>query len=232
MRIAVIDDDKELHISIGQLFLQYQIANDCDFSLDYFFSCEDAYERLLSNANYDLIFLDIEFPQMCGIDFGMLLRRRMRDYDTQIVFISSTQDYAMDLFPLRPSGFLIKPISYEQFSDCLTGLMEEYARSNEFLDYTLENTRHRIRISEILYLKAQGKKVAFFTRNGSFSVYGKIPELIAGCPDHFLCTSRGEYVNLQHILQAEPRSVRLTDDHVLHISRGRINAVRERLSGL
>ena len=187
---------------------------------------------MMSGTDYDLLFLDIEFPQMRGVDLGLLLRRRLHDFDTQIVFISADADCAMELFPVRPSGFLIKPISYEQFSDCLTGLLTESEHANEYLDYTLENTRHRIRIKEILYLKAQGKKVAFHTRNGCFAVYGKIPDLIAGCSDQFLCTSRGEYVNIQHVLFASPKELRLTDQQVLHISRGRIQAVRERLSEL
>lgn len=238
MRIAVIDDDKWLHNTLKQYFLQFQIANDDDLSVDYYTSCEEIHRRMLDGTDYDLLFLDIEFsqeadaPQMRGTDFGRLIRRRMLDYDTRIVFISAEASYAMELFPVRPAGFLVKPIGYAAFADCLKNILDEYAKTNEFLDFTLENTRHRIRIKEILYLKAHGKKVEFHTRTGSFSVYGKIQDLIAGCEKQFLCTSRGEYVNLQHVMLAAPKEIRLTDDQVLHISRGRMNAVRDRLSEL
>ncbi len=51
-------------------------------------------------------FLDIEFPEMKGTEFGLQLRRQMKNYDTQIVFISTIRDYAMELFKIRPIAFL------------------------------------------------------------------------------------------------------------------------------
>ena len=133
---------------------------------------------------------------------------------------------------LRPADFLVKPIGYERFAKMLEAALKENKRSSTFLEYTLENTRHRIRTSEVLFLKAYGKKVAFHTRDGSFTVYGKIRDLIAGCEDQFLCISRGEYANIRHVLSAAPREVRLTDNHILHISRGRAGAVSQRLAEL
>ena len=232
MKIAVIDQDKWLHNTMTQYFLQFQIANDCDLSVEHLFSCEEAYRRILLGTDFDLLFLDVEFPEMCGIEFGMLLRRRLRNYDTQIVFLSSGTDCAPELFPVHPAGLLVKPFSYDQFAVCLSGLISDLAYTTEFLDYTLENTHRRIRVKEVLYLKAHGKKVAFHTREGSFSVYGKITDLIDECAEQFLCISRGEYANLRHVLSVEPHEIRLTDNIVLHISRGRLHAVRQRLAEL
>ncbi len=232
MKIAVVDDDKSLHRTMKQYVLKFQIAFDHDISVDYFTNCEELYQRLLAGDDYDLLFLDIEFPRMRGTELGLLIRHRLRDYDTQIVFMSAEKEYAAELFPIRPIGFLVKPFSFERFSVCLTDALDDFMQKSDFLEYTLENTRRRIRIKEVLYLKAHGKKVAFYTKEGSFSVYGKIQELIAGCTERFLCTSRGEYANLQHVMAAAPKEVRLTDNHVLHISRGRQTAVRERLAEL
>lgn len=232
MKIAVVDDDKLLHRTMKQYLLQYQIAFDYDLTVEYFTNCEALYQRLLAGDDYDLLFLDTAFPRMCGTELGLLIRHRLRDYDTQIVYISDEKEAAAELFPIRPVGFLLKPFSYERFSACLTDALNDFMQKSDFLEYTLENTRRRIRIKEVLYLKAHGKKVAFYTREGSFSVYGKIQELIAGCAERFLCTSRGEYANLQHVVAAAPKELRLTDNHILHISRGRQTAVRKRLAEL
>ena len=70
-----------------------------------------------------MIFLDIEFPGMNGIELGKLLRMKMKNYDTQIIFISAVKDYAMDLFPVRPIDFLIKPITEETLRSCLLTYM-------------------------------------------------------------------------------------------------------------
>ena len=179
---------------------------------------------------YDLIFLDIEFPEMKGTDFGKLLRRKLKNYDTQIVFISLVKEYAMDLFQTRPIEFLIKPIAYEKFSACMLTYMTHYENSNGFLEYTMENIKHRIRVREVLYLESHGKKVEFHTKRGDFMTYGKITDIIADYTDKFICIARGIYVNVQHIIEATPKEILLTNNRTLRISRGCQNAVRDRLS--
>lgn len=95
LRIAVIDDDKTLLCDMHKLFDRFIIAYDFDFTVEYFSSCEDIYAKFKAGEKYDLLFLDIEFPEMKGTEFGLQLRRQMKNYDTQIVFISTIRDYAM-----------------------------------------------------------------------------------------------------------------------------------------
>lgn len=86
LRIAVIDDDKTLLCDMHKLFDRFIIAYDFDFTVEYFSSCEDIYAKFKAGEKYDLLFLDIEFPEMKGTEFGLQLRRQMKNYDTQIVF--------------------------------------------------------------------------------------------------------------------------------------------------
>ena len=230
IKIAVVDDDNLLHKELDRYFSKFEIAYDFDFKVEYFFSCEEIYNKLTTGFEYDLLFLDIEFPEMKGTDFGKLLRRKLKNYDTQIVFISSIREYAMDLFQTRPIEFLIKPITYEKFLNCMLLYMTHYENSNGFLEYTMNNIKHRIRIREVVYLESHGKKVEFHTKRGEFMTYGKITDIIADYTDKFICISRGLYVNVQHIIEATPKEVLLTNNRLLRISRGCQNAVRDRLS--
>lgn len=230
IKIALVDDDKLLHKEMEEYFSRFQIAYDFDFSVDYFLSCEEIYHKLIEGMEYELIFLDIEFPEMKGTDFGKLLRRKLKNYDTQIVFISSVKEYAMDLFQTRPIEFLIKPIKYEKFSACMLTYMTHYENSNGFLEYTMDNIKHRIRIREVLYLESHGKKVEFHTKRGDFMTYGKTTDIIADYTDKFICIARGIYVNVQHIIEATPKEILLTNNRKLRISRGCQSAVRDRLS--
>lgn len=56
-----------------------------------------------------MIFLDIMMPVKSGVEVGKIIRNDLKDNITQIVFISSENKYAMDLFEIRPMNFLIKP---------------------------------------------------------------------------------------------------------------------------
>ena len=232
IRIAVIDDDKTVLCDMHKRFDRFIIAYDFDFTVEYFSSCEDIYVKFKAGEKYDLLFLDIEFPEMKGTEFGLQLRRQMKNYDTQIVFISTIRDYAMELFKIRPIAFLIKPITYEDLCKCLQDYMLDYSNSDSFLEYISENTKHKIKLKEVLYLESNGKKVIFHTKTEEFAVNGKISSIIEGNGSKFLCISRGVYVNIKHIIKATSKEVTLEDGTSLFISRGQQSIVRDRLSEL
>jgi DNA-binding LytR/AlgR family response regulator len=169
---------------------------------------------------------------MKGTEFGLQLRRQMKNYDTQIVFISTIRDYAMELFKIRPIAFLIKPITYEDLCKCLQDYMLDYSNSDSFLEYISENTKHKIKLKEVSYLESNGKKVIFHTKTEEFAVNGKISSIIEGNGSKFLCISRGVYVNIKHIIKATSKEVTLEDGTSLFISRGQQSIVRDRLSEL
>lgn len=230
IRVAVVDDDEKRLQIMKDHFNQFEMVYDFDYDVDYYLSCEEIHENLISGNEYDLIFLDIEFSEMKGTDFGNLLRKKLKKYDTQIVFISSIKEYAMELFSTHPIGFLIKPITYTDFSSCMLSYMTHYQNSNGFLGYTFENIKHRIKLREIYYLESRGKKVEFHTKRGEFMAYGKITDIVADYPDKFICISRGIYVNVQHIIEATPKEILLVNNCSLRISRSCQNIVRDRLS--
>ena len=232
IRIAIADDDLFIHEVLLSYLSRFEMNYEYDFKSDYFSSCEELTDRITNGTDYDLIFLDIEFSGMNGTEFGTMLRKRMKDYHTQIVFISSVKEHAMELFRIRPLEFLIKPIDENEFRRCMLAFMDYYISSDTFLEYTLDNIRHRIRSREVLYLESNRKKAVFHTRSGTFSAYGKISDIIRNDKERFVCISRGVYVNIDHITDATAKEIRLTDDSGLSISRGCQNSVRDRLAGI
>lgn len=230
IKIAVVDDDELICKEIVRLISKFNVCYDFDFRPEYYCSCEEVYNSIVSGCNYDLIFLDIEFSGMNGTEFGKVLRMKMKNYDTQIIFISAVKDYAMELFKIRPIEFLVKPITEETLRSCILTYMMHFENSNGFLEYTLENIKHRIRIREVLYLESNRKKTEFHTRSSTFSVYGKAVDIIGNNKNKFICISRGVYVNIQHIIEATTKEILLTDNSRLYISRGCQDTVRDRLS--
>ena len=74
IKIAVVDDDEFICKEIVRLISKFNICYDFDFRPEYYCSCEEIYNSIIKGFNYDLIFLDIEFPEMNGTEFGKLLR--------------------------------------------------------------------------------------------------------------------------------------------------------------
>ncbi|MCR5111760.1 MAG: LytTR family DNA-binding domain-containing protein [Ruminococcus sp.] len=232
IRIAVTDDDLSVLERLKEYLSRFDVSFESDIHTEFYSSCEELNESIRAGESYDLIFLDIEFKGMNGTEFGTLLRRKMKNYDTQIVFISSVQEHAMELFRINPIDFLIKPIDESEFRRCMLLFMDRYRSSDTFLEYTLDNIRHRIRSREVLYIESNRKKAVIHTRNSTFSVYGKVSDIIESDRCGFLCISRGVYVNVRHITDVSPKEIHLSDNSGLFISRGCQNAVRDRLAGI
>jgi DNA-binding LytR/AlgR family response regulator len=232
IKIAVVDDDSAILQKLKELLSSFDVRYGYDLKTDFFCSCEELADTAAADVFYDLIFLDIEFSGMNGTEFASMLRHKMKNYDTQIIFISSVKEHALELFRIAPVEFLVKPITEKEFMRCMLMFMDIYRKNENFLEYTQENTKHRIRSREVLYIESSGKKAVFHTKNGVFSVYGKVSEIIKHDSSRFICVSRGIYVNTDHIIGVTLNELHLTDETVLSISRGCRSAVRDRLGGL
>lgn len=122
-RIGICDDDKELCSGLEEQI--YHIAKELSVKaeVEVWYSGESILKDLENGTQLDLIFLDIELIHKNGISVGKFIRGEMEDMQTHIVYISSKQSYAMQLFKIQPLDFLIKPVSDEQlkevqYADC------------------------------------------------------------------------------------------------------------------
>ncbi|MDN3548911.1 LytR/AlgR family response regulator transcription factor [Mucilaginibacter aquaedulcis] len=61
-----------------------------------------------------LIFLDVDMPELSGLDFAALVNHR-----SIIIFVTSYREYALEAFEQQAVDYLLKPISYERFLKCI-----------------------------------------------------------------------------------------------------------------
>jgi two-component SAPR family response regulator len=84
----------------------------------------------LDSNNVDLIFLDIEMPEMDGIDFLNTLKNL-----PQVIIISSQEKYALEAFDYDVTDYLLKPITYGRFYKAVTKAKKfKLAKSDDTLD--------------------------------------------------------------------------------------------------
>ncbi len=105
MRCAIVDDD-ELSI---RLIAEY--INQTDF-LDLAGSFTSAIKasNMLLREPVDVIFLDVEMPDMTGLELIKSFERK-----PQIILITSKRDYALEAFEYQVTDYLLKPVSYSRF---------------------------------------------------------------------------------------------------------------------
>ncbi|WP_372755227.1 LytR/AlgR family response regulator transcription factor [Mariniflexile sp.] len=119
---CVIIDDEPLAIDVIESYIK-QIGG-----LEIVVKCTNPLEAitLLNKHKVDLIFLDIEMPNLTGIDLVKTL-----DNMPQFIFTTAYPQYALDGFNLNATDYLVKPIPFHRFLKAVTRAKEKYELENK-----------------------------------------------------------------------------------------------------
>jgi len=167
----------------------------------------DAMEFIGGNP-VDLIFLDIQMPDLTGIEFTRILENRPK-----IIFTTAYEKYALEGFKLEAVDYLLKPFSYEEFLKAAkkaeklirlekTEYQEVIEANNEFLFLKSEYKIRRINFNEIKYIEGLKDYVKVFLQNEDKPILSinSLKALEAKLPEaKFMRVHRSFIVNLEKI---------------------------------
>jgi two-component system response regulator LytT len=166
----------------------------------------DAME-FLADEVVDLIFVDIQMPDLTGLEFTRVLAK-----GPKVIFTTAYEKYALDGFKLDVVDYLLKPFSYEEFLKAVQkaqrliklekGAPDQVETNNEFLFLKSDYKIKRINFNDILYIEGLKDYVKVYTQNSAKPVMSlttmkllesKLPET------KFMRVHRSFIVNLEKI---------------------------------
>lgn len=161
----------------------------------------------LGEDRVDLVILDIQMPDLTGIEFT----RTLQD-DIKIIFTTAFEKYALEGFKLNAVDYLLKPFSYQEFLTAVSKARKlidlEHAAlptlevSNDFLFVKSEYKIRRINFEDILYVEGLKDYIKVYldnepkpilSLNSMKSMEQKLPD------DRFMRVHRSFIVNLSRI---------------------------------
>ncbi|MCD7844696.1 MAG: LytTR family DNA-binding domain-containing protein [Oscillospiraceae bacterium] len=183
----------------------------------------------LGHISVQLIFLDIDMPDMDGVLLGKLLRQQGCTAD--IIYVSNMEERVYEVFQAHPWSFIRKA----RFAQELPGVMDAYIQSlrQRAGRVVLQNTEgvHRsFGPEDILYIEAAGKtqKLFLLAEPEPFLVRISLHELEQQLvPMGFIRIHKGFAVNYRYIQKITSRSVLLDTGQTLPIGRDRLTSARE-----
>lgn len=179
-------------------------------------------QQWLAAEKADLIFVDINMPDLNGIDFVRGLSPR-----PMVIFTTAYSEYAIEGFRVDAIDYLLKPISYAAFLHSAEKARRQYqlmqaaaerpAATSIFV--RSEYKTLQIDIERILYVESRSEYVRIVTDNGRpVMTLGSLRSYEEKLPaDRFLRIHRSYIVNLSRIVAVERKHVVLPQDHVLPI---------------
>ena len=225
----IIDDEKLARVllkdyieKIPYLDLKGEYKNPID-SLDY-----------LQNESIDLMFLDIQMPDLTGIEFLKSLPS-----SPVVIFTTAYPEYAIEGYQFEVVDYLLKPFSFDRFMQAtnkaqkLINLKKKNDVSENNKDYIVIKSDHRIyrlKYKDILYIEGLKEYVSFFTTdNQRIITLQSLKNLEEKLPsDQFLRIHKSYIVALDKIKSMEGNQVKINDKKI-PVGKNYRNQVMEKL---
>ena len=213
LNCIVVDDDEASRLMITK----YIDKTDFLDLSGVFDNAIDASNLLLSNDkhNVDLIFLDIEMPDMSGLDLARSLNGLQ-----PVIFITSQKGYAAEAFEGNTVDYIVKPPEYSRFLKAVQKAKDRYekTRNAELENYIFvksESRFVRIPFDELIYLEALADYVIFHTINSKYVVHHTMKGIEKRLPDSiFSRVHRSFIINRTKISQIEDIHVSIGDNKI------------------
>lgn len=218
-RIGICDDDKILCADLEEQLYALSKEMVLKVEIDVWYSGESIQNDLQKGIELDLLFLDIELVQENGITVGKFIRNEMEDMQTHIVYISSKEGYAMQLFKVQPLDFLIKPVSVEQLKEVLMRSVKQKSRPDAYFEYQKGNSVFRIPIKDIAYFTSMDKKIVIVKKDGEEEFYGKLKNIAENLPVEFIMIHQSYIINQAYVREYSYETVKMVNGENLNISK-------------
>lgn len=172
----------------------------------------------IENKSVDILLLDINMPDISGIDFLKSLRQQ-----PNVILTTAYREYAVEGFELEVTDYLLKPIEFHRFLKAINKIKQSYAKPiteskpNETLTGNIQlksnKKLYKIDFEDIIFIQSHSEYVMYHTRsNGKLMVYGAMKDIEKTLPtSHFYRVHRSYIVNRSFIQYIEGNQIVLEE---------------------
>ena len=177
----------------------------------------------------DLLFLDIQMPDIKGTEFA-----KMIPPETRVIFTTAYSEYALDGYELNALDYLLKPITFERFLVAVNKIQSK----NESLDpedtLTIKSgyDLYKVKYEDILYIKSDSEYVVYFTTDRKILSNQSLASLDKILPDdQFMRVHRSYIINRKKVTGLKGKEL-LIDTNEIPVSAQYFEKVKGELFGM
>lgn len=204
-------------------------------------SCKNAIEafNIINSHDVDLIFLDINMPEISGLSFAKSINKKIK-----IIFTTAYREFALDGFDLKAVDYLLKPISFERLIQSISKYQHEHLpqqtdtihsprlEHSDFIFVRSERKMIKINFAELDYIESLSDYLKLYvnekvivTRETISSIEAKLPKV------DFMRVHRSFIVSIRKIESFTPEYIEIKKK-AIPISRSYRNEVKLRLDNV
>lgn len=163
LKLAICDDTPEMLEFIQEDLNEIAFEEDINLEIEIF---QNGKDLLSSSLVFDLLFLDVEMPEMDGFELAEKMKAK---YQTEVVFVTSHQEWIQRSFEYRPFAYLYKPVKKQELQQVLVRYLRELEKAElgKVLVKTSTGTTS-ISVAEIVTIEAADEETKINTLNGTY----------------------------------------------------------------
>lgn len=221
IRVAIVDNELLFTTVLKKMSAKILEETSFTYEIDTYESAESLLEAL-SSASYDLFFLDILLDGMNGMELARKIR--IKAEAANIVFITSSSDYAVESYEVAPLHYLVKPVTLVNMKEAFRRFFDarkDTARAETVLLKDTSNQKVLLPVSDIYYAEIMESKITLHTKDGSLFIRGRMDDLQKSLPSqHFYRCHRSFLVNFQHVTGSRRYDFIMRNDSFVPIAKG------------
>lgn len=217
-KIALVDDEYESAELLSKYIEEYSREYGVLFNVSRFRNGFDFIEEY--SPQYDIVFMDVDMPQMSGLETAS----RLRDIDSTVVliFVTFLAKYALNGYKYEALDYMVKPVSYYAFRITMTRALQRCTRKKkETVILPSSEGDICIELNCLSYVEINNHDITYHTTRGNFKAYGTMRAIEKLLPDkQFSKCNRCYLINLRSVTRIQGNTVFVGNEE-LEISRPR-----------
>ncbi len=208
MNCIIVDDDDTSRTALTQ------IAKQVDY-LTVIKTCSNPLDAIstLKNEDIDLLFLDIEMPEMNGMDMLKALDNR-----PHVILTTSHKEYALDAYDLNVIDYLVKPVTLPRFLKAMAKIKnsannhDQVTPGQDFFFIKKDSVLTKVPVKDIFWIEALGDYITIHTKDQRFILHATLKSLEGKLPaNKFVRVHRSYIVQLDNVKKVEDTTIFIND---------------------
>ncbi|WMJ22351.1 LytTR family DNA-binding domain-containing protein [Paludicola sp. MB14-C6] len=226
MNIAICDDDTIFLTLIKNEIEIELLKNKVDFHIDTYNSSEKLLKKV-NSFHYDILFLDIDMPNLTGID---LVNNYFQEENIYIIFVTNRDDLVFEALQCQPINFIRKQYFKKELPPAISSFIKRFFIEHKYYDFKYNKSIKRVKQCDILYIESKKHYINVVCEKigDSFTIKSSISSLEKELKDSFFIRIHmGYLVNSLHIKQIGSSCVVLDNGLNLPVSRYRMEEIKK-----
>ena len=230
LRIAICDDEqREIEIAKKNVQLYFASHPELNAEIYEYSSAMELLSQIEDQGSFDILLMDIFMPGIHGMEAAQQLRKNKNN--CQIIFLTTSRDYAVEAFAVNAVHYIMKPYSVPDFFDAMDKAVGKAAENNkQYLSIFNRGHVYALDLKAVLYVESINHSQFVYSLNERpielRMTLSELFETLSHSDYDFYRVGKAYIVNLKQIRQISAKEMVFNGGKCLPVPRGAFNNLK------